>query len=97
MTNVRGHGDKDHPMILLEYVILNLLCCENYPSPLPFLRMKNSDISFQEGQIVLVQNNIAEIKEVREKTLILEMAKTKEIAELSKGKVDVVTFGTEFF
>lgn len=59
--------------------------------------MKNSDINFQEGQIVMVQNKIAEIKEVRDKTLVLEMARTKELTELSKGKVDVVTFGTEFF
>ncbi|MFN8209016.1 MAG: hypothetical protein U0T82_16650 [Bacteroidales bacterium] len=59
--------------------------------------MKNSDISFQEGQIVFIHNKVAEIKEVREKTLILEIAKCNELTECSKGKVDVVTFGTEFF
>jgi len=59
--------------------------------------MKNSDISFQEGQIVFVHNKVAEVKEVREKTLILEIANCKELTEMSKGKVDVVTFGTEFF
>jgi hypothetical protein len=64
---------------------------------LTIFKMKNSDISFQEGQIVFVQNKVAEVKEVREKTLILEIANCTELTELSKGKVDVVTFGTEFF
>jgi hypothetical protein len=89
--------EQNHPIIFVLRDLISLLCIIKYEEPFQFPKMKNANISFQEGQIVLAHNKIAEIKEVREKTLLLEMAKTKEITELSKGKVDVVTFGTEFF
>ncbi len=59
--------------------------------------MKNSDISFQVGQIVLSKNIIAEVIEVKDETLVLELSGNLGIAEVPKRKVHLITFGMEFF
>jgi hypothetical protein len=59
--------------------------------------MKNKDIQFVEGQIVIANNLIAEVKEVRDQTLILEMSGNRGMLEYAKSKVHLITFGMEFF
>ena len=59
--------------------------------------MKNEDIQFQVGQIVISKNIIAEVIEVKEDTVVLELSNHRGITEVPKRKVHLVTFGMEFF
>jgi hypothetical protein len=59
--------------------------------------MKNLDISFQSGQIVLYKNIISEVTEVRSETLLLELSGNRGTLEVPKKKVHLITFGAEIF
>jgi len=59
--------------------------------------MKNLDIIFLSGQIVLYKNIISEVMEVKEDTLVLELSSNRGSLEVPKKKVHLMTFGIEIF
>ena len=59
--------------------------------------MKNGDIVFQPGQIVLYKNIISEVTEVKSDSLLLELSGNRGQMEVLKNKVYLITFGMELF